>query len=454
MPWDYPQALDFLSRFTDFERASTDRVRYRDFNLQRVSALLALLGNPHLGIPAVHVAGTKGKGSTVAMVASVLSAAGLRPGVFTSPHLHHVRERIVVGEASISEEEFAHVVEAMAPAVEEVHRTTEFLLLTWFELLTAAAFCHFRTAGTGLAVVEVGLGGRLDATNVLAPTVCGITNISRDHVDLLGDTLQAIAGEKAAIIKPGVPVVSSPQREEAMEVILRAAEACGSPVTRVGRDVTWDKGTSGLEGQTFRVATRDGNYDLRTPLLGEHQLENAATAVAICEVLRGNGIAIPDEAIQRGLASVRWPARLEVMSSRPLIVADGAHNGHSMTRVMESLEDCFEFDRLIVVFGTTRTKDLSAMVDAVAPRAAAVVATASAHPRAMAPGQVLQGFAKWGLVAETAPDVKSALDAALEKAGERDLVLVTGSLFVAAEAREIILGITPETHRWVVPAGV
>ena len=256
LPWDYPQALDFLSRFTDFERASTERVRYRDFNLQRVSALLALLGKPSprdTGRSRRRHEGQREHGGH----------GGLGPsrGGPASWRLHVAAFAPCAGAyrrwgSPISEEEFARVVEAMAPAVEEVHRTTEFLLLTWFELLTAAAFCHFRTAGTGLAVVEVGLGGRLDATNVLVPTVCGITNISRDHVDLLGDTLQAIAGEKAAIIKPGVRVVSSAP----------ARRGDGSyPPGRRGLRITRHAGWAGRDLGERDIRSRRADFSRRNP---------------------------------------------------------------------------------------------------------------------------------------------------------------------------------------------
>ena len=452
----YREALDYVYGFADFERASTDRIRYRDFNLERVRALLEPLGDPHMALPTVHVAGTKGKGSTVAMIASILEAAGMRTGLFTSPHLHTVRERIAVGGAHIAEEEFVGEVERLAPVVARVNERGDPWRLTTFELLTAVAFLHFREAGAEVAVLETGLGGRLDATNVVMPEVCGITSISLDHTEVLGETLEKIAGEKAAIVKPGVPVVSAPQPEEVLRVIEAAAREAGSPLTVVGRDLTWTTQGCDLDGQDLRVSTAGGDYQLRTRLLGAHQAENAATAVAICERLVERDFPISLEAVRRGLAQVSWPGRLEVLGRDPLIVVDGAHNPYSMERLVEALRDHIAFRDAIVVFGATERKDLGGMVAPLAglPVAGGAIATRSRHPKAASAEGVAAEMAARGIAAEQAPHMTSALTRARELAGSQDLVLVTGSLFVVAEAREVILGIEPEIFRWEAPLGV
>ena len=251
----------------DYERPATipgGRARY---DLERIGALLEMLGNPHLGVPTVHVAGTKGKGSTTALVASILNAAGLSTGLFTSPHLHTFRERIRVGGRPIPEAEFAMLVEALWPAVEEMRRTGHGRV-TVFELLTAMAFCCFRDRGVGAQVIEVGLGGRLDSTNVVQPLACGITSLGLDHTEVLGDTLAEIAMEKAGIIKRGVPVVCSPQRPEALRVVRDVCEAQGSSLTLAGEDLRWSSESATLDGRYSRWRRRGARIAWRFRCLG------------------------------------------------------------------------------------------------------------------------------------------------------------------------------------------
>ncbi len=454
VPEHYRQAVEYLYGFADFERLKP--VSYRDFNLHRVRALLELLGNPHLGVPTVHVAGTKGKGSTVAMIASVLEAAGVRAGVLTSPHLHTIRERIAVGGTSISEEEFACRVEKLRPVVGQVNEHGDWGRLTTFELLTAAAFLHFREAKAEAVVVEVGLGGRLDATNVVEPMVCGITNISLDHTEVLGDALEKIAGEKAAIIKPGAETVISPQPGEALRVIEEKAREAGSAVTLVGRDVQWIVEGSDFDAQDICITTEVDRYNLRVPLLGDHQAENAATAVAICEGLARGGVVIAREAVHDGMAKVSWPGRLEVLSREPMVVADGAHNPYSMSRLVEAVTRRLPRPETVVVFGATGSKDLGGMIGELALLSGLrrVVATRSRHPRAVSPEEVEAQMSLRGITVDSAPDVALAVARACELIGDQGLVLVTGSLFVVAEAREAILGIIPETFERRAPVGV
>ena len=475
---DYRQALEFVAQLADFERASTDRIRYRDFNLPRVRAFLAGLGDPHLAVPCVHVAGTKGKGSTVAMVASALRSAGFRTGLYTSPHLHTIRERIAVDGEPVTEEAFAGLVARLAPLVTEFNRGgpasetsppsrlrrstpspftergqgVRYGPLTTFEMLTAMAFIHFRDSGCQLSVLEVGLGGRLDATNVVRPLVCGITNISFDHVELLGNTLAAIAGEKAAIIKPGVPAVSAPQEPEALEVIQRAARENRSALTLAGRDITWEPGESTLEGQRFTLRSVRGEYPVWTPLLGDFQMENAATALGLCEALMDQGVPVTSDAVLDGLAKVSWPARLEVLRRGPLVVVDGAHNRHSMKRLVAEVRRRLPHENVILVFGVTGGKDLDGMMDEMAGFPSRVVTCRSRHPKASDAVALASAAMGRGMAAEAAPDTASAVTKALAMAGPRDLVLVTGSLFVAAEAREAVLGIAPDPYPWGTPA--
>ena len=305
----------------------------------------------------------------------------------------------------------------------------------------------------GFQTIEVGLGGRLDATNVLDPDVCVITSISLDHTAILGDSLSEIASEKAGIIKRGSPVVIAPQVEEAADVIEKVCERMSARPIHVGRDVTWESGATGAEGQGFAVNGRLGRYELTTPLLGSHQMENAAAAVAALEVLTERGYGIPPDAIQRGFASVSWPCRMEVLSRSPLVMADGAHNLHSMDALLESLPRYLEYDRLIVVAGFSRDKNVGDMVQRLAMAGPTVFTTRSRHPRSLSPEDAAALFREQDVPAQATEGTAEALERALAVAGQNDLVLATGSLFVAAEAREAILGIEPEIYPDLLPLG-
>ena len=430
----------------DYERPATipgGRARY---DLERIGALLEMLGSPHLGVPTVHVAGTKGKGSTTAMVASILNAAGLSTGLFTSPHLHTFRERIRVGGLPIREAEFAGLVEALWPAVEEMRRAGHGRV-TVFELLTAMAFYCFRERGVDAQVIEVGLGGRLDSTNVVQPMACGITSLGLDHTEVLGDTLAEIAMEKAGIIKRGVPVVCSPQRPEALRVVRDVCAAQGSSLTLAGEDLRWSLESATLDGQVFTLETRRRSYHLSIPLLGAHQLENAAVAVGLVEALAEGGIEVGRVAIEEGLQRVEWPCRLEVLRRDPLVIADGAHNPHSAARLVDAMRSLVPGRRLTLVVGVSRNKDVDGVAYELGRLSPAeVVTTRSRHPRSAEPDLLARGFAAYGAAAHTAESVADAVDEAVASASGDDVILVTGSLFVTAEAREHALGIEPELY--------
>ncbi|MBA7693584.1 Folylpolyglutamate synthase [subsurface metagenome] len=308
--------------------------------------------------------------------------------------------------------------------------------LTTFEILTALAFAFFRERRVDFQVLEVGLGGRLDATNVVTPRLSVITSISLDHAEVLGDSLAKIAREKAGIIKPGALVVSAPQPGEAEVVIAEVCRHNRAGLIAVGRDVTWKNLTSDLAGQSFEVTGKAGSYQLTIPLLGGHQLENAATAVAALEAL---GIGHDD--IARGLAQVRWPGRLEVLRHEPLFLVDGAHNADSARRLREAIEEYLTFDRLILIAGASSDKDIAGIVGELAPLSSLIIVTRSRHPRALAPALLLDELERQGAKGEMAESVSSAVERALAIAKPGDLICATGSLFVAAEAREYIKGI-------------
>lgn len=432
----------------DFER-STHSPGHARFHLERIGLLADLLGRPHAAVPAVHVAGTKGKGSTAAMVTSILSAQGYRVGLYTSPHLHSVVERIRIGLDPISKEEFAGLVERVWPEVEAVGRDGGYGDVTTFEMLTAMAFHHFRAVGAGVQVVEVGLGGRLDSTNILDPAVSVITSISLDHVATLGGTLEKIASEKAGIIKPGRPVVSAPQRAEVLEVFRDAARSRGAPLVEVDAgDAVMSGGRRTLSAQEITIRGLNGSYDAELPLLGDHQLENAATAVAAVETLAGQGIPVSSDAIVEGLRQVRWPGRLEVLSrAGPTVVADGAHNPYSMARLVEAVRSYFEVDRIVVVFGGLGGHSAEGMVSALAELDPLVVAVRSRHPKAVCSASVARLASGAGLeVLFQTNDVGEGTRRAVEAAGADGLVLATGSLSVVAEVTEEIRGMPVELY--------
>ncbi|HEX2349293.1 MAG TPA: folylpolyglutamate synthase/dihydrofolate synthase family protein, partial [Ktedonobacterales bacterium] len=385
----YRQALDWVYSFSDTERTGAF-VRDRDDNLRRERALLDALGDPQNAYAVTHIAGSKGKGSTSAMVASMLRAAGLRVGLYTSPDLHTFRERIRIDGQPIGEAEMARLVARLQTAFAGLDQSLG-PYITW-EVATALAFLTFREAGVREAVIEVGLGGRLDATNIVespALEVCGITSISYDHMAVLGNTLTEIAHEKAGIIKPGVPVITSAQSPEALAEIARVAAERGAPLLRVGPAgdegcaYTYTPGAASETGQRFDVTTPQRVYrDLEIPLLGEHQLENATLAVALVEPL-------DERAIREGLRAVRWEGRLQVVAREPWRVVDGAHNADSLRALFAALRRHFRFERLIVALGVMADKDLDGMLRELASaRADAVVATAARNPRAIAPARL------------------------------------------------------------------
>ena len=430
---DYQEALEYLLRFADYERLPRSGIVW---DLKRVERLLARLDNPQRYARSVHVAGTKGKGSTSAMIASILKHAGYKTGLYTSPHLLSFTERIQVNGKPIAEEDWARLTEIIKPEVEAENRIGDLGELTTFEILTAMAFLHFRQVKAEYQVLEVGLGGRLDATNVVKPQVCVITSVSYDHMDVLGDTLAKIAGEKAGIIKPGAVVVSAPQFPEAIEVIERVCREKGVRLIKVGQDVTWERGDFNAEGQHFKVGGLKEEYDLWIPLLGEHQMENAANAVAAVELLKDKGAKIPAEDIAYGLAKVNWPGRLQVLGKEPWVIVDGAHNAYSMQRLGEALKTYFKYDKMKLILGFGGDKDIAGMAAEAVKMTGDIILVASRHPRAVKVEVLVEEFKKLGVTPRVADTVKDAIKLALDEAGPDDLICAAGSIFVIAEVME------------------
>ncbi len=431
----YKDALAYLYSFTDYEKKPAHLYAPERFDLRRTEDLLDRLGSPHRRFKSLHIAGTKGKGSTAAISAAVLTAAGFRVGLYTSPHLHTFCERIRVGSQMIAREKVIQLVREVAPAVGAIPE------LTTFEIITALGFLHFARQGVEIAVVEVGLGGRLDATNVIEPLVTVITSLSLDHTQILGGTLEAIAREKAGITKPGVPMISAPQPQEAQSIIEAMCHQCHAPLRWVGRDWTWEAGETSLDGQAFRVASKlaetsdfcQQTYHL--PLLGRHQLINATVSIAALHALRDRGVAISADNVFQGLAHVKWPARFEVLSRDPALVVDGAHNADSAGRLRQTLADYFPGRDVVLIFGVSVDKDTPGMLHELSPAVRYVIITQSSHPRAARVQDVLPLVTESGRQAFVADTAERGLDMALDLATPDGLICVTGSLFVAADVR-------------------
>ena len=432
----YNLALDYLYSFVDYSLKHISELAKADFNLDRMYVLMEALGNPQNKYRILHVAGTKGKGSVCALCAAGLQVAGYRVGLYTSPHLVDYCERIQVNGEPIPHLQLAKLVEQIKPAVEKIPK------LTTFEITTALGFMWFAEQKVDAAVIEVGLGGRLDATNIVTPLVSVITSLSYDHMAVLGNTLAEIAREKAGIIKVGVPIVSAPQPAEGLEVIEKIAFEKRAPLTLVGREVTFKTGKHSLDGQAIRVKSRrptrhrlQSEVEVIIPLLGEHQAENAAVAAAALWTMRDEGMDIPDQEIQKGFAEVKWPARFEVLRRDPPVVIDSAHNRESAQRLRQTLDDYFPNQPVILIFCALEDKDIPGMLAELRPRIEKVIATRADHPRAPSVEWIADQVRQSGLSVESVTPAAAALERALELAGERKLVLTAGSVAFAGEVR-------------------
>ena len=436
---NYQQTLDYIYNFLDFEKDPRSRAAAK-YDLRRVYDCLERLGNPQNKIPAVHVAGTKGKGSTAAMIASALTASGYKAVLYISPHLIDIRERFRIDDQLISQQELIDITAKIKPHIEAVNEAATWGKLTTFEVMTVLTFAYFAEKGADFMVIEVGLGGRLDATNVIKPEVSVITSISYDHMEVLGDTLTLIATEKGGIIKPGGVVVLSPQVEEVTTTITKICEERNARLIKVDGKTKGNVSFSGLgynlNEQALKVKGRLGNYELSIPLLGQHQLSNAATAVAALEVLKEKGYKVTAESIARGLKQVKWPGRLQILNRNPIVVVDGAHNVDSFQKLKAALPHYFQYEKAILIMGCSFDKEIPKLVAEIAPVFDKVFATHSWHPRAMKPELLAAEFAKHGKQAEITESVTDAITKALAIAGSNDLICVTGSLFVVGEVLE------------------
>lgn len=420
------------------ELASPQHAHVQKFGLENISTLAAALGNPHRAAPCVHIAGTNGKGSTAAMLESILRVSGMRTGLYTSPHLVRINERIRIGGEDISDEEFAAAWTRVQATIESLLASGQLAAHpTYFECITAIAFVAFATRGVEFAVYETGLGGRLDATNVVQPEVAVITSIDFDHEDYLGHSIQEIAGEKAGIIKPRAPVVSSAARPEAREVIAKRCREL--QVRMVEIDEAWRVQDVASEGGCYRavaVSAESGkSLSIEPPLPGRFQIRNALAAATAAQLLAQRGFAISDETIERGIRGVNWPGRLERLLDRPAVYIDGTHNPAGARELLKFWEENFSGRRILLVYGAMRDKAVDEIAGLLFPRADLVLLTEPHQPRAISAPLLAEMTAHLARQSMIVQDPVAALEKAIELAGPQDAVFATGSLYLVGDLR-------------------
>jgi dihydrofolate synthase/folylpolyglutamate synthase len=440
----YETALKFLDGHTNFERTRPSHIDKGEFKLDRMRAILEQLRNPEREVPFVHVAGSKGKGSIVEMTASALSACGYGVGVYTSPHLTDIRERVRIGGQVMSEDAFVRTlghVAAGAAAVESEHGPA-----TYFELMTALAFRFFAEAAVDVAVVEVGLGGRLDSTNVITPECSAIAAIQLEHTQILGDTLEKIAREKAGIMKPGVTTFTFPQDEAVMRIFRETAAEVGAELRVLGEDVdfSWRFESSPELGPHARVclATEHSNHEhLPVPLPGQHQALNCGLALAILDKLRQKGFDTKERPVAVGLAQTPRMGRLEQVWDTPRIMIDGAHTPESIHALVRAIGVHVRYDSMVVIFGCASDKDIAGMIDKIGLGADKIIFTrAASNPRAADPAELQRLYVeRHGKMASVERTLKDAINTAAKSVGHGDLILVTGSFYLAGEAKALLL---------------
>ena len=433
----YKDAITYLESFIDYEQlASFDYGR--SLRLDRMQQFADLLGNPHRALRCIHITGTKGKGSTAAMVAAILKEAGFRVGLYTSPHLVSFRERIRINDEWISEEELCGTLERIRPIIDDIDKAGD-LYPTFFEVYTALAFSYFKEKAVDFTVLEVGMGGRLDATNIIErPLCCGITQISYEHTQRLGNTLREIATEKAGIIKENTVCVSSLQEEPVRAVLEAACSRERARYYEVGKDLYLREeqlsGRAG-SGRSFSVWGIFGEYPmLEVGLLGDHQFMNAATAIGLVESLRFYDIIIKSDAIRAGLRNVQWSGRLQVIQRNPTVVVDGAQNRASARALKEAIQKHFRFNRVVLVLGISKDKDIPGICEELEPISDVILLTRAKVPRAEEPAALKRYIKKEALVT---CGVDEALGKAEALAAPNDVIVVTGSLYVVGEAIQV-----------------
>ena len=455
----YEDALAFLYKAIDYEKLISYQYNASTFSLDRMVKMLEYAGNPHKSFPSIHITGTKGKGSTAIMMSTILEHAGLTTGLFTSPHLVDLKERIQINRQNISEHEFTSNLNEFRLYIQHLRETEPSASPTFFEILTAVAMLYFKKKQVDMAVLEVGLGGRLDSTNVVIPQVSVITNVGFDHTAILGNTLSSIAYEKAGIIKQGVPVVSAVESPEALLVIEKTCKEKDARLYLLGRDIWVEeirnpkseirnratersrRSPKSERGLVCKIRTWRHTYpEIFLPLVGMHQAKNCALALGALEIMREQGnISIDDETIRNALVHVHCPARVEVIGKNPLIILDYAHTVDSMRFLRMSLLENFKFHKLILILGFAQDKDLDNILKEIVTVGDLIIVTRSKNPRAAPPEDLSQRIEMLcGKHAVIFDNTQDAVVAAKQKASKEDLICITGSVYVAGEAKQAL----------------
>jgi dihydrofolate synthase / folylpolyglutamate synthase len=438
----FSAALRFVSTFTDYERLSRIGYNNINFNMARMQKLLLMAGNPHRKFKSVHIAGTKGKGSTAHMLANMLEGSGFKVGLYTSPHVVDVRERILVNNQMIPEHDFVKLLNKLLP---ELRESVDKSRPTFFEILTCVGFMYFAEEEVDMAVIETGLGGRLDSTNVIKPEVSAITTIGYDHMHILGNTLDKIAQEKAGIFKAGVPVISVPQVPEVKEALARVAKTIKSPLKFTGDDIDFSYRfeSSRISGPHTRICLttpRSKFEHLPVPLPGEHQAVNCGLALAILDTLKEKGYQINDQQALEGLAKTKIVGRMEFICEDPRVLIDGAHNPPSMEALIKTIGQHISYDSMVVIFGCAADKDVDGMLDQIAMGADKVIFTKNGTVRSADPEELAVRFEeRTGRMAQFADNVGEAIRVASSVATRGDIICVTGSFYLAGEAKRLFL---------------
>lgn len=436
----YEQAIEYLVGRINYERTQPEAYSDNEFKLDRMRHLLTAIENPHLRIPAIHVAGTKGKGSICSMLASACTALGWTTGLYTSPHLIRFEERMQVDGQSPTSAELVELVRKIQPLISEIDRSPARMHPTYFEIATALAWNYFLERNAGIAVLETGLGGRLDSTNICCPLVTVITNVSRDHTQILGSTVRQIAREKAGIIKPSVPVVSGCRHPDAIAIVKSVSAEQAAPLWLIDRDFRWT--WQDREQRTIQVTTPSRTWNnVPVPLRGEHQAENTAITMATLDRIQGQLSISSEDVVYRGLRTTCWPARIEVMSTSPTVVLDAAHNWASAQALMKTIDQDFPARRRILVFACSKDKDYRGLIRQLGPQFDTLIFTKFVdNPRAVAPEELRRHLSlTLDRPSHVAQDPISAWKLAKRFAHPSDLIVITGSLFLVAELREPLL---------------
>ncbi len=448
---NYTTACKWLFEHVDYERQRVVKYNKKSFSLDRMKRLLEELDSPHNLVPCVQIAGTKGKGSTSTMLASMLQATGCAVGLYTSPHLSDLRERIAVNGSMISYNDMAELIRRIA-MIEEQHLADD--PPTFFEILTAAALRHYADQAVDIAVLETGLGGRLDSTTAVTPLAIGITQISLDHTHLLGKTLPEIAREKAGTFKPGVPVFSAEQEKEVVKTLKEVAAEVDCPIKFVGKDIEFSlRFESNKElGPHTRVclSTPTSRFEhLPVPLQGEHQAVNCGLALALLDHLKSRGFTLPDAKVIKGLAATELPGRMEEVWAQPRVIVDGAHNPASIQALIKALGAHVAYDSLVMIFGCGQDKEVDAMLQQVALGADKVIFTkADKNPRSMEPTELMHRILEeHGKMAQSGKNLEEAIRLAAKAVTRDDLIVITGSFYLVGEARKHFADLTAKRKK-------